>query len=171
MSAASSGLSSAAQHLETAQGHTQKGATFGATGFQGLAQYHRSQAQMHTLAARRDELQGRMNRIGGGGGESSIDWGKAGDPGLDHSVLKRATSQGGYAGPPEDFAQNLNALETMAQQSGFSLNAMTPQYPEEVGRMARAYQGDPHRFDGSSHPLLGFANLAGADNIANALGN
>ena len=168
--AASSGLSSAAQHLETAQGHTQQGAMFGATGFQGLAQYHRSQAQIHSLAARRDELQGRMNRIGGGGGESSIDWGKAGDPGLDHSVLKRATSQGGYAGPPEEFAQNLNALETMAQQSGLSLNAMTPQYPEEVGRMARAYQGDPHRFDGSSQPLLGFANLAGADNIADVLG-
>jgi hypothetical protein len=169
--AASSGLSSAAQHLETAQGHTQQGAMLGASGFQGLAQYHRSQAQIHSLAARRDELQGRMNRIGGGGGESSIDWGKAGDPGLDHSVLKRATSQGGYAGPPDDFAQNLNALETMAQQSGFSLNAMTPQYPEEVGRMARAYQGDPHRFDGSSQPLLGFANLAGADNIANVLDN
>jgi len=171
VSAASSGLSSAAQHLETAQGHTQQGAMLGATGFQGLAQYHRSQAQIHSLAARRDELQGRMNRIGGGGKESSIDWGKAGDPGLDHSVLKRATSQGGYAGPPEGFAQNLNALESMAQQSGFSLNAMTPQYPEEVGRMARAYQGDPHRFDGSSQPLLGFANLAGADNIANVLGN
>jgi len=171
VSAASSGLSSAAQHLETAQSHTQKGAMLGATGFQGLAQYHRSQAQMHSLAARRDELQGRMNRIGGGGGESSIDWGKAGDPGLDHLGLKRATSQGGYAGPPEEFAQNLNALETMAQQSGFSLNAMTPQYPEEVGRMARAYQGDPHRFDGSSQPLLGFANLAGADNIANVLDN
>jgi len=170
VSAASSGLSSAAQHLETAQGHTQQGAMLGATGFQGLAQYHRSQAQIHSLAARRDELQGRMNRIGGGGKESSIDWGKAGDPGLDHSVLKRATSQGGYAGPPEGFAQNLNALESMAQQSGFSLNAMTPQYPEEVGRMARAYQGDPHRFDGSSQPLLGFANLAGADNIANVLG-
>ena len=169
--AASSGLSSAAQHLETAQGHTQKGAMLGATGFQGLAQYHRSQAQIHSLAARRDELQGRMNRIGGDRGESSIDWGKAGDPGLDHSVLKRATSQGGYAGPPGDFAQNLNALETMAQQSGFSLNAMTPQYPEEVGRMARAYQDDPHRFDGSSQPLLGFANLAGAGNIANVLGN
>ena len=170
VSAASSGLSSAAQHLETAQGHTQKGAMLGASGFQGLAQYHRSQAQIHSLAARRDELQGRMNRIGSGGKESSIDWGKAGDPGLDHSVLKRATSQGGYAGPPEEFAQNLNALETMAQQSGFSLNAMTPQYPEEVGRMARAYQGDPHRFDGSSQPLLGFANLAGADNIADVLG-
>jgi len=168
--AASSGLSSAAQHLETAQSHTQKGAMLGATGFQGLAQYHRSQAQMHSLAARRDELQGRMNRIDGGGGESSIDWGKAGDPGLDHSGLKRATSQGGYAGPPEEFAQNLNALETMAQQSGFSLNAMTPQYPEEVGRMARAFQDDPHRFDGSSQPLLGFANLAGADNIADVLG-
>ena len=170
VAAASSGLSSAAQHLETAQSHTQKGAMLGATGFQGLAQYHRSQAQMHSLAARRDELQGRMNRIGDGGRESPVDWGKAGDPGLDHSGLKRATSQGGYAGPPEEFAQNLNALESMAQQSGFSLNAMTPQYPEEVGRMARAYQGDPHRFDGSSQPLLGFANLAGADNIANVLG-
>lgn len=182
-SAASSRLSSAMKHLETAQSHTQSGAIFSASGLQGLAQYHRSQAQIHTLAARRDELQTRMNRIGSSSTESSetapstelrtgpaISWGEGGDPGLDQAVLRRATSQGGYAGSPEEFAQNLSTLESMAQQSGFSLNAMTPHYPEEVGRIARAYQDDPHRFDGTSQPLLGFANLAGADNIADVLG-
>jgi len=174
-SAASSRLSSALEHLETAQSHTQSGAIFSASGLQGLAQYHRSQAQIHTLAARRDELQTRMNRIGSSSTESSeatsaISWGDGGDPGLDQAVLRRATSQGGYAGSPEEFAQNLSTLESMAQQSGFSLNAMTPHYPEEVGRIARAYQDDPHRFDGTSQPLLGFANLAGADNIAGVLG-
>jgi len=174
-SAASSRLSSAMEHLETAQSHTQSGAIFSASGLQGLAQYHRSQAQIHTLAARRDELQTRMNRIGSSSTEASetstsISWGVGGDPGLDQAVLQRAVSQGGYAGSPEEFAQNLNALESMAQQSGFSLNAMAPHYPEEVGRMARAYQDDPHRFEGASQPLLGFANLAGADNIADVLG-
>jgi len=175
-SAASSRLSSAMEHLGTAQTHTQSSAIFGASGFQGLAQYHRSQAQIHTLAARRDELQTRMNRIGSSSTETSeatpaISWGDGGDSGLDQAVLRRATSQGGYAGSPEEFAQNLSTLESMAQQSGFSLNAMTPHYPEEVGRMARAYQDDPHRFDGTSQPLLGFANLAGAENIADVLGS
>jgi len=174
-SAASSRLSSAMEHLGTAQTHTQSSAIFGASGFQGLAQYHRSQAQIHTLAARRDELQTRMNRIGSSSTETSeatpaISWGDGGDSGLDQAVLRRATSQGGYAGSPEEFAQNLSTLESMAQQSGFSLNAMTPHYPEEVGRIARAYQDDPHRFDGTSQPLLGFANLAGAENIADVLG-
>ena len=183
-SAASSRLSSAMEHLGTAQSHTQRGAMFGASGLQGLAQYHRSQAQIHTLAARRDELQERMNRIGSpsispgvrtdSSSEtetgSTISWGDGADPGLDQAVLRRAISQGGYAGTPEEFASNLNALESMAQQSGFSLNAMTPHYPEEVGRMARAYQNDPHRFDSDSQPLLGFANLAGAANIADVLG-
>jgi hypothetical protein len=182
LSATHNQLSSAMEHLGAAQTHTQSGAMFSAAGLQGLAQYHRSQAQIHSLAARRNELQERMSRIGSPSispgartdspteTDSTTSWGDGADPGLDQAVLRRAISQGGYAGTPEEFAQNLNVLESMAQQSGFSLNAMTPHYPEEVGRMARAYQNDPHRFDSDSRPLLGFANLAGADNIADILG-
>lgn len=165
-------LGAALQHYQNAQGLTGQAQMYDRLGLNKLSRDARNSAQMETLSARQSELRSRMHdvvdRSPTSGTQSGIDdMGGSEDLGFDQAVLARAISDEGFKGSVGQFAQNYRALDQLAQASGFTLGAITPKYPTEVGRMAQVYQQYFSDFENSANPLRDIAQRAGADDLAN----
>ncbi|MEA3350118.1 MAG: hypothetical protein U9Q82_05815 [Chloroflexota bacterium] len=162
----------AQSHLSDAIKHTRQGATASALGMRKLSSYKRSQAQISSLSARKTELAQRQDdflakQSGQSPSESHNNFDNvAKDLGMTRSQMDRALAPHGYDGNPDQFANDFQSLNNAAGQQGYDLATMTPQYPEEIGRMTRYYQRNQTAIDGSINPLEMTANGAGAPNIA-----
>ncbi len=169
-------LGAALQHYQNAQGLTGQAQMYDRLGLNKLSREARSNAQMETLSARQSELRSRMNDVVGhspisGKRGNSDDMKDAENLGFDQAVLSRAVSDEGFNGSVGQFAQNYRAMDQLAQASGFTLGAITPKYPTEVGRMAQVYQQYFSDFENSANPLRDIAQRAGADDLAELFQN
>ncbi len=165
-------LGAALQHYHKAQELTGQAQMYDRLGLNRLSRDARSSAQMDTLSARQSELRSRMHDVVGhsptsGKHGGSGDMKGAEDLGFDQAVLARAVSDEGFKGSMDQFAQNYRAIDQLAQVSGFTLGAITPKYPTDVGRMAQVYQQYFSDFENSTNPLRDIAHRAGADDLAN----
>lgn len=164
-------LGAALQHYQNAQGLTGQAQMYDRLGLNKLSRDARSSAQMESLSARQSELRSRMHDVidrspASGEDNGAKDMGDADDLGFDQAVLSQVVSDEGFKGSVGQFTQNYRALDQLAQASGFTLGAITPKYPTEVGRMAQVYQQYFSDFENSANPLRDIAQRAGADDLA-----
>jgi hypothetical protein len=180
--AAASGVSGGANsggsilgELDQAQAHTRQAGTLSALGFHGPAQYVRSQAHLHELAARRMQLEERLARFGGGG--SRADWGQdefrsdsaeagggdgAGEQLVGYSRSVDARIQRAFPGSGQDFHAGLEAFSPHIESHGLDPQILAQSYPEDTARMVSAYLADPEAVGGADDPLLEAARRGGA---------
>jgi hypothetical protein len=153
------GNPAALAHLTQAGLHTQQAAFFDALGLRAPARYAHSLAQREQLAARQAELAGRMARFAGAADgpqvESEIDL----SPDLYRQVLS------GFGGSASELARGFHDLSSLVDDSAPALPILAARYPQETGRVVRAYQEDPRRMQTAENPLLEAAHQAGARGI------
>jgi hypothetical protein len=137
---------------------------FKALGLDAPAQYDRTQARVHELAARRVELQGRLSRfLGVGSGQmdhpqTPID---AADFGFSPTVNQGIAAT--FGDDHEQFQEAYAGLSVHIDRAGFDPQVLAERYPQDAGRMAQAYLESPEAIDRAENPLLEAAQLGGAE--------
>jgi hypothetical protein len=172
---------------DRAEALTRSAGTLGALGLQGPAQYARTQARTHELAARKLELQRRLSRFAGNPGgrvpdgrihedrvedDPTDDSGEAAvvpDFGFSRTVNQRIATA--FSNTVTGFEEGFAALSKHIDRAGFDPQVVAERYPEDVGRMVQVYLYDPEAVESAENPLLGAAVLGGAEGfIADVFG-
>ena len=149
----------ALSHLNNAQDLTQRAGMFDALGLHAPAQYLRSQAHGQELAARQEELAGRMQNFQTSSGTPDLGF----SPSVNSAILSN------FNGSADEFKQGFSGLSQHIQQSGLSPEVFAAQYPRDTALMTRAYLDRQSEIDSASDPLLFAADLAMADRVKDAL--
>jgi hypothetical protein len=151
-------------HYDQAAALTQQAGTFSALGLQAPAQYARTQARGHELAAQKLELVKRLARFTGYIPESSgisDQISTTPDFGFSHTVNQRIATA--FSNTVTGFDEGFSGLSNHIAQAGFDPRIVAERYPEDTGRMVSAYLYQPDRIEQAEDPLLEAARLGGAD--------
>jgi hypothetical protein len=151
-------------HYDQAAALTQQSGNFSALGLQAPAQYARTQARGHELAARKLELGQRLARFSGYVSESTNvrdEISNAPDFGFSATVNQRVATT--FSNTATGFDEGFAGLSNHIEQAGFDPRVVAERYPEDTGRMVSAYLQYPDRIDQANEPLLEAARLGGAD--------
>ncbi len=149
-------------HYDQAAALTQQAGAFSALGLQAPAQYVRTQARGHELAARKLELGQRLARFAGSG---SLDAGDevSNTPDFGFSLTVNQGIAATFSNTVTGFDEGFSGLSNHIEQAGFDPQVVAERYPEDTGRMVSAYLDHPERIDQADDPLLETARLGGAD--------
>lgn len=135
-------------HLEAAAGHTRQAGVWGALGFRGAATLAHSQARQHELAARRVEVQTRLDRFAESG-EASL---PAPNPGFGFSPTVNARMAQVFTGTLDEFQDGFDGLATRLQEAGLEPQMVAEMYPEDTARMVAAFTANQQA--GEPNPSL-----------------
>jgi len=151
-------------HYSQAEALTQRAGSFGALGLQAPAQYARTQAHGHELAARKLELGRRLARFAGfepGSTNARDEISTVPDFGFSRTVNRGIATT--FTNTVTGFEAGFSGLSKHIEQAGFDPQVVAERYPEDTGRMAAAYLDQPERIDRAENPLLEAARLGGAE--------
>jgi hypothetical protein len=143
-----SGGSPVVQHLQSAESMTRWSGVADAMGLRAPAQYMRSQAHQHELAARRLKETGNMEPEPSGGSYRDL--------GLSDGVGQEMVRN--FPGTPEQFRQGYTGFSQVVERSGQRLANYTA-YSREVPRMVKAYLDHPAEIEKAADPLHEAARL------------
>ncbi len=159
------------EHYNQAEALAQQAGTFSAFGLRAPAQYARTQAHGHELAARKLELERRLSQFSGfGSGSTNAGEGasnprsavaKAPDFGFSRTVNQGIAAT--FSNTVTGFQEGFSGLSKHIEQAGFDPQVVAERYPEDTGRMVAAYLAQPERIDGAENPLMEASILGGAD--------
>jgi hypothetical protein len=152
-SAASSASSAApaVQHLQSAERLTQWSGVADAMGLRAPAQYMRSQARQHELAARRLKGSDYSEHS-----QPETTSGSYRDLGLSDGVAREMV--GNFPGTPAEFRQGYTGFSQVVERSGQRL-ANYAAYSREVPQMVKAYLDHPDEVAKAADPLHEAARL------------
>jgi hypothetical protein len=135
------------------------------------AQYARTQAHGHELAARKLELGRRLARFSGFESSSisardkasvlETDVSKAPDFGFSRTVNQGIAAT--FSNTVTGFQEGFSGLSKHIEQAGFDPQVMAERYPEDTGRMVAAYLAQPEQIDRADNPLMEATIVGGAD--------
>jgi hypothetical protein len=151
-------------HYDQAAALTGQAGAFSALGLSTPAQYARTQARAHELAARKLELGQRLARFSGyvpesTGGRDQVS--AAPDFGFSATVNQRIATT--FSNTVTGFDEGFSGLSNHIAQAGFDPRVVAERYPEDTGRMVSAYLNQPQQIEQAEEPLLEAARLGGAD--------
>ena len=153
-------------HYDQAAALTQQAGTFGALGLRAPAQYARTQARGHELAARKLELGMRLARFAGyAPGSTDVKNENSEGPDFGFSPTVNRGIANTFSNTVTGFDEGFSGLSEHIEQAGFDPRVVAERYPEDTGRMVSAYLDYPERIDQADEPLLDAARLGGADDF------
>ena len=158
-------------HYSQAEVLTQQAGTFSAMGFHAPAQYARTQARGHELAARKLALGRRLARFSGFESNTTNAKHDASDLGAEASNVpdfgfSGTVNQGiaaTFSNTVTGFQEGFSGLSKHIERAGFDPQVVAERYPEDTGRLVSAYLAQPEQIDRAENPLLEATRLGGAD--------
>jgi len=159
------------EHYNQAEARTQQAGAFSALGLRAPAQYARTQAHGHELAARKLELGRRLARFSGIESGSTNASDDTSDPRSEVAKVpdfgfSRTVNQGiaaTFSNTVTGFQAGFSGLAQHIEQAGFEPQVVAERYPEDTGRMVAAYLAQSDQIDRAENPLLEAALLGGAE--------
>jgi hypothetical protein len=159
------------EHYNQAEALAQQAGTFSALGLRAPAQYARTQAHGHELAARKLELERRLARFSGVGSGSTNARDDASDPRSEVAKIpdfgfSRTVNRGiatTFTNTVTGFQEGFSGLSKHIEQAGFDPQVVAERYPEDTGRMVSAYLDQPEQIDRAENPLMEATILGGAE--------
>jgi hypothetical protein len=149
-------------HYDHAQTLTQRSGMFSALGLRTPAQYTRTQARLHELAARKLDVQRRMARFSSVTSETGeVEEDGSRGFGFSPSVDERLLAS--FSGTSRDFQEGFSRFAPHIEGAGLDPGAVAQTYPEDTGRMVGAYLEAPQAVEGAENPLMEAARRGGAD--------
>ena len=159
------------EHYNQAEALTQQAGDFSALGLRAPAQYARTQAHGHELAARKLALGRRLARFSGiesgstnardGTSDPRSEVAKVPDFGFSHTVNQGIAAT--FSNTVTGFQEGFSGLSKHIEQAGFDPRVVAERYPEDTGRMVAAYLAQPDQIDRAENPLMEATVLGGAD--------
>ena len=151
-------------HYDQAAALTQHAGAFSALGLQAPAQYVRTQARGHELAARKLELGQRLAHFSGlGPGSIEARDEVLNPPDFGFSLTVNQGIAATFSNTVTGFDEGFSGLSKHIEKAGFVPQVVAERYPEDTGRMVSAYLEHPEQIDQADDPLLTAARLGGAD--------